>query len=191
MIHRGSRGSNDSGGCQTADPSEYPAFIEAATGEKHPQESSFKGQTWHYVLTVVRSGPALGQQQNINPQSPNTTPTQTAPVQSQNTSPGQSPSSQLLPSSGSAGPNTPTPGPSNPHERSGNSGLGLTPALQRIIDAMDSADQTKIDAAFRQHMRDYFGSAEGQELLQNARAQARQIQEQDVQQQTWSRGLSH
>lgn len=59
-IHRGSRGSTDSAGCQTIYPMEYPGFIDAVQGNP--------GQTrWQYVLTSTTPGPVREQQRDQAP----------------------------------------------------------------------------------------------------------------------------
>ncbi|GEM_PF-259440 len=59
-IHRGSRDSTDSAGCQTIHPAEYQAFIDAVQGNP--------GQTrWQYVLTSTTPGPVREQQRDQAP----------------------------------------------------------------------------------------------------------------------------
>jgi hypothetical protein len=75
-IHRGSRDSTDSAGCQTIHTGDYPRFIEVVQGD--PQQN-----TWQYVLTAtspgmfrdVVAGPAEAQQnQQRAPQPPREQP---------------------------------------------------------------------------------------------------------------------
>jgi len=55
----------------------------------------------------------------------------------------------------------------------------LTPSLQRIVDAMHSGDQARIDAAFEQNMREFYESPKGQAIQQQAQLRAQQILEQE------------
>jgi hypothetical protein len=79
-IHRGSHNANDSAGCQTMAPGEYDPFLQAVTGQAHPNASNFQNQTWNYVLTTARfEPPVLEQQQDIGQQPQNAAPAQSTP----------------------------------------------------------------------------------------------------------------
>ncbi|MCW1976710.1 XVIPCD domain-containing protein [Xanthomonas campestris] len=56
-IHRGSRGSTDSAGCQTIHADDYDAFMDAVQG--NPAQTR-----WQYVLTSTTPGPVREQQQD-------------------------------------------------------------------------------------------------------------------------------
>ncbi|WP_349657190.1 XVIPCD domain-containing protein [Xanthomonas sp. 10-10] len=56
-IHRGSRGSTDSAGCQTIHADDYDAFLNAVQG--NPEQTR-----WQYVLTSTTPGPVREQHQD-------------------------------------------------------------------------------------------------------------------------------
>lgn len=60
-IHRGSRGSTDSAGCQTIQSESYDAFMQAVQG--NPAQTR-----WQYVLTSTTPGPVREQQRDQGPQ---------------------------------------------------------------------------------------------------------------------------
>jgi hypothetical protein len=83
-IHRGSRGSTDSAGCQTIYPTEYPGFIDAVQGNP--------GQTrWQYVLTSTTPGPVREQQRDQAPGRDATVPAHDGQAPRQPPHPGEHP----------------------------------------------------------------------------------------------------
>lgn len=143
-------------------PDDYRAFLEAITGTRNPNPAHYPDDRWQYVLVTTSPGLFRGVEARVD-SSEEQVREPTADVPSQ-------PAGQL-------------PGP--PQVRN-EAGPRLSPFLQEMFDAGVRGDRFSFDSAMRQNAQAYFASAPSAELLREAQAMARGMEQAQLQAQTQS-----
>lgn len=152
-IHSGSRTNTDSAGCQTMHPDDYRSFVLKVTGVENPNPAHYPDDRWQYVLVTTSPGLFRGVEARVDSSEEQVRePTVDVPPQPAGQQPG-------------------------PPQARNEAGPRLSPLLQEMFDAGMRGDRPGFDSAMRQNAQAYFASALGAELLREAQAMARGVEQ--------------